>query len=128
MNKEDFIQAHLIAKGVPADLATSNFNVLSRLLYRQDKPLVFQSPIKVLIKQSLVTGCIYGVLMWIMLWHATPEKWPVYLISSVVFGLIIGGILPWRIAKAQKKLGRVSWEQWCRENYESTDCSQLGLH
>ncbi len=118
MNKEDFIQAHLIAKGVPADLATPNFNALSRLIYRQDKPLAFQSPINVLIKQSLVTGSIYGTLMWITIWHATPEKWPLSLTISVIFGLITGGILPLRIAKAQKKLGGVSWEQWCRENYE----------
>lgn len=128
MNKADFIQAHLIAKGVPADLATPNFNVLSRLIYRQDKPLVFQSPITLLIKHSLVNGSIYGVLMWLMIWHATPEKWPVYLISSVVFGLIIGGILPLRIVKAQKKLGNVSWEQWCRENYEPTDRPQEDKH
>ncbi len=119
MNKADFIQAHLVQKGVPADLAKPNFNILSRLIYRQDKPLVFQSPLKALIKHGLTSAVIWGVFMWVVLWHSKPENWPIYLISSVAFGLLMGVILSLRIVKAQKKLGNVSWEQWCRDNYES---------
>ncbi|MBW3695512.1 magnesium transporter [Vibrio sp. T187] len=118
MNKMDFIQLHLIEKGIPADLTRDNYNLWSRLLCTETKPLVFQSPFTVLIKQGLLFGLVWGALMWLILWHSIPEHWFRYLCTSLVFGMFMGGFVAIRIVKARKKIGNMSWEKWCKTNYE----------
>ncbi|ENM5843802.1 magnesium transporter [Vibrio mimicus] len=118
MEKIAFIQQHLVAKGVPEDLTKFNSNLWSKLLFSEAKPLVFQSPVKVFFKQGLVFGAIWGLFMWLFIWRTAPEDWMLQLVSTILFGCAMGGLLVYRVAKAHKKLGNVSWEKWCSANYE----------
>ena len=120
MNQMEFIKQHLIEKGIPADLTKNGSSFLYRFISSEEKgkPLVFQSPITVFIKEGFIFGLVWGLLMWVMIWRFTPDKWVIYLISSLFFGLCMGGYLSLRIVAAQKKLGNVNWEDWCRKNYD----------
>lgn len=119
MNKIEFIQQHLIEKGVPADLTKFNSNFLSKFIFLEDRPLVFQSLVTLFFRESLILSVIWGALMWLMVWHPTPENWIRYTLSSLAFGCIMGSTLVFRIIRAKKKLGNVSWETWCHKNYDS---------
>ncbi|EID4334149.1 TPA: DUF6404 family protein [Vibrio parahaemolyticus] len=118
MDKAKFIQQHLIEKGVPADLTRPTAFIWSKYKDASKKPLVFQSPMKVLLIHGLLMGLVWGSLMWIMIWHTEPERWKTYVISSAMFGILIGLINVFRIVKARKNLGEKSWEKWCKQNYE----------
>ncbi|MFH4620298.1 magnesium transporter [Vibrio furnissii] len=58
MEKAEFIQKHLIEKGVPADLTKPTAFIWSRYKDPSQKPLVFQSPAKILIAYGLFMGLI----------------------------------------------------------------------
>ena len=119
MEKTAFIQQHLAEKGIPKDLTKFNTNLWSVFLFAEVKPLVFQSPIKVFFKQGVVFGAMWGLLMWLFIWHSAPEGWMIQLVSALLFGCVLGGLSSYRIVKAHKKLDNMSWEKWCSANYES---------
>ncbi len=119
MKNKELIQQRLVEQGVPKELAKCNCNFLSKLIFLEEKPLVFQSPYKMFFKQALVSGIVWGILMWIMFWHSVPENWVVQVLSSLFFGCFMGGFLSCRIVKHRKKLGNVSWEKWCSIHCES---------
>ncbi|WP_229651828.1 DUF6404 family protein, partial [Vibrio parahaemolyticus] len=118
MKKAEFIQRHLIEKGVPADLTKPNSFVWSKYKDPSEKPLVFQSPIKVLMKHGLFMGLLMAVVMLIFAWHTESKNMMIYLISSCFYGICMGSINMFRIIEAQKNLGEKSWEKWCERNYE----------
>ena len=118
MDKAKFIQQHLIEKGVPADLTRPTAFIWSKYKDASKKPLVFQSPMKVLLIHGLLMGLVWGSLMWIMIWHTEPVRWKTYVISSAMFGILMGLINVFRIVKARKNLGEKSWKKWCKQNYE----------
>ncbi|GEK16216.1 DUF6404 family protein [Aliivibrio fischeri] len=120
MNKSKFIKQHLIAKGVPASLTADGSSFWYRFVYsegKEGKPLVFQSPIKVLIRSFFIYSSVWGVCMWFMAWRLTPEYWPIYLTTTMINGFLIGGLQFFLVSKAQKKLGTTRWENWYQENY-----------
>ncbi|EPX4128818.1 DUF6404 family protein [Vibrio alginolyticus] len=119
MENMEFIQQHLIEKGVPKDLTKLNASLWSKLICTETKPLVFQPPVKVFFKEGIVFGLVWGLLMWLVLWRTEPDNWIIQLISTICFGSFIGGVLSYRVTKAHKKLGNKSWENWRRSNYES---------
>ena len=118
MDKAKFIQQHLIAKGVPADLTRPTPFIWPKYKDASQKPLVFQSPMKVFLKHGLLMGLVWGSLMWIMIWHAEPDRWITYVISSAMFGTLMGIVIVFRIVNARKILDEKSWEHWCKQNYE----------
>ena len=117
MENMAFIQQHLVEKGVPKDLTKFSSNLLSKLLFSETKPLVFQSPVQVFFKQGIIFGLVWGLLMWLLDWRTDPDNWVYQLISVICFGVFMGGVLSYRIIKAHKKLGNVSWESWRSANY-----------
>ncbi|SDH81141.1 hypothetical protein SAMN04488136_13048 [Vibrio xiamenensis] len=119
MENKELIQQRLIEQGVPRDLAKFNTNLLSKRMLSAEKPLVFLSPPKVFVVQSLINGLVWGFLMWIMLWHSAPENWVIDIITMIGFGSFIGGCWYYRISKYQKKLCNISWTEWCRTNIDS---------
>ncbi|MGF1746955.1 DUF6404 family protein [Vibrio minamisatsumaniensis] len=118
MEKAKFIQKHLIEKGVPADLTKPTTFIWSKYKDPSQKPLVFQSPIRILITNGLFMGGLWGALMWILFWHSDPDLWITYLTSSSLFGIYMGLINVFRTIKARKLLGETSWENWCKQNYQ----------
>ncbi|MCG3767816.1 magnesium transporter [Vibrio cincinnatiensis] len=118
MKKAEFIQLHLIAKGVPTDLTKPSVFIWSKYTDSSKKPLVFQSFTKVFLMYGVFFGLLWGALMWIFTWHTEPERWNNYLIASALFGILMGLINVFRIIKARKSLGEKSWENWCKQNYE----------
>lgn len=118
MKKAEFIQLHLIEKGVPTDLTKPTMFIWSKYNDPSKKPLVFQSSMKVLLTHSLFMGPLWGALMWTVTWHTEPDYWMVYLIASALFGICMGLINMFRIIKARKSLGETSWENWCKQNYQ----------
>ncbi|CAM3000872.1 DUF6404 domain-containing protein [Vibrio mytili] len=117
MNKLEFIQLHLIEKGVPADLTGPNLFIWSKHKDSTSMPLVFQSLTKVILVGGVFMGLVWGAMMWIMWWHSEPERWSNYLVSSVFFGIGMGLITAFRIYRARKRLGTDDWESWCERNY-----------
>ena len=61
MEKAEFIQKHLIEKGVPADLTKPTAFIWSRYKDPSKKPLVFQSPAKYSLHMAYLWG-YYGEL------------------------------------------------------------------
>ncbi|MGR5322192.1 DUF6404 family protein [Vibrio sp. DNB22_19_1] len=118
MDKAEFIQIHLIEKGVPADLTKPKPFIWSKYKDSNDAPLVFQSPIKVVLIYCLLAGPLWGGLMWLTIWHNEPERWPIYLIASAFFGVSGGLVDVYRAYKARKRLGETNWKNWCKRNYE----------
>lgn len=80
MENMEFIQQHLIEKGVPKDLTKLNASLWSKLISTENKPLAFQSPVKVFFKEGVVFGLVWGLLMWLVLWRI------IQLISTICFG------------------------------------------
>ncbi|EHU8078613.1 putative membrane protein [Vibrio vulnificus] len=119
METMEFIQQHLVEKGVPKDLTKLNASLWSKLIFSETKPLVFQSPVQVFFKQGAVFGLIWGLLMWLFIWRTDPDNWVIQLLSAICFGCVMGGLLSYRIMRAHKKLGSLSWQTWCSANYES---------
>ena len=60
MEKAEFIQKHLIEKGVPADLTKPTAFIWSKYKDPSKKPLVFQSPAKILITHGFFMGLLWG--------------------------------------------------------------------
>ncbi|WP_028023410.1 DUF6404 family protein [Enterovibrio calviensis] len=118
MEKAEFIQKHLIEKGVPADLTKSTAFIWSRYKDPSQKPLVFQSPAKILITRGLFMGLLWGALMWVFFWHSEPNSWVTYLVSVSLFGVCMGFIDVFRTIKARKLLGETNWETWCQQHYK----------
>ncbi|MDF5668116.1 DUF6404 family protein [Vibrio parahaemolyticus] len=118
MEKAKFIQQHLIEKGVPADLTKPTPFIWFKYKYPTQKPLVFQSPKKILLTHGLFMGPLWGALMWAFTWHSEPDNWIIYLIGSFLFGICMGLINVFRTIKARKLLGETSWENWCKQNYQ----------
>ncbi|MGR5325861.1 DUF6404 family protein [Vibrio sp. DNB22_17_1] len=101
MEKAEFIQKHLIEKGIPADLTKPTAFIWSRYKDPSQKPLVFQSPARILIAYSLM-----GLL------------WGTYLVSASLFGICMGLINVFRTIKARKLLGETNRESWCQQHYK----------
>ncbi len=118
MKSAEFIQLHLFKKGVPADLTTPTVFTWSKNNDPSKKPLVFQSPIKILFMHGSLIGLLWSAIMWIFVWRHAPELWVNYLISSVLVGLFMGFINMYRVIKARKRLGGQNWEDWFRNHYE----------
>ncbi|MGD1503024.1 DUF6404 family protein [Vibrio harveyi] len=118
MEKAEFIQKHLIEKGVPADLTKPTVFIWSRYKDPSHKPLVFQSPAKILITHGLFMGLLWGALMWVFFWHSEPNNWVTYLVSGPLFGVCMGLINVFRTIKARKLLGETNWETWCQQHYK----------
>ncbi len=120
MEISEFTQLHLIEKGVPRDLTKPHIDVFSQWFTQSSKPLVFQSPIKIFFKQTLLLSLTWGLIMWFTSWSSSPEKWITYVFYSFLFGTTLGLYQSYRIHNAHKKLGAVSWEEWCSSNYGFT--------
>ncbi|MDW6019226.1 DUF6404 family protein [Vibrio plantisponsor] len=120
MEISEFIKLYLIEKGVPRDLTKPHIDIFSRWFANSSKPLVFQSPIKTFFKQMPLYSLTWGSLMWFTSWSNSPEEWITYIVSSLLFGAILGLYHPCRIHMAHKKLGAISWEEWCSSNYGFT--------
>ncbi|MCG9786854.1 DUF6404 family protein [Vibrio mediterranei] len=117
MSKFEFIQLHLIEKGVPKDLTKPSPFVWARCQSLSDTPLVFQSPLRIVLRHGVLLGLVWGALMWLMLWHREPERWISYLLSSCLFGLFMGMLTAYRAHKSQANLGCKDWKEWCVRNY-----------
>ncbi|MGR5450412.1 DUF6404 family protein [Vibrio sp. PNB22_2_2] len=117
MEKAEFIQKHLIEKGIPADLTKPTAFIWSRYKDPSQKPLVFQSPARILIAYSLM-GLLWGVLMWVFFGHSEPNNWGTYLVSASLFGICMGLINVFRTITARKLLGETNRESWCQQHYK----------
>ncbi|WP_223100038.1 DUF6404 family protein [Vibrio sp. SCSIO 43132] len=115
MVRVEFIRLHLMEKGVPADLVNPSPFIWSKHLYPLGKPLIFQSHLQIMM-HSLSLAIVWGGVLWMLLHDFYPEK----VISSVVFGVLIGASLWVRVLWNRKKLCLGSWEEWCENNYETT--------
>ncbi|MBM4905447.1 magnesium transporter [Vibrio parahaemolyticus] len=113
------IQRHLAEQGVPDNLTQCNADLLSKFLFPDSKPLVFQSPMKLFLKQGVVSGVSWGLLVWLLFWRTTQMDWFLQILGMVMFGTFVGASLAYRVVKVQQKLGNVSWEKWCSVHYES---------
>lgn len=117
MEKAEFIQKHLIEKGVPADLTKPTAFIWSRYKDPSQKPLVSQSPAKTLITYGLFMGLLWGALMWVFFWHSEPKNWVVHLDLASLFGICMGFINVFLTMKPRKLLGETNWENWCQQHY-----------
>ena len=120
MEISEFIQLHLIEKGIPRDLTKPNINIFSRWFAKSSKPLAFQPPIKIFFIQMPFLSLTWGSLMWFISWFNSPEEWITYITYSLLFGTTVGLYQSYRIHRVHKKLGGMSWEEWCSRNYGFT--------
>ncbi|RYU63536.1 magnesium transporter [Aliivibrio finisterrensis] len=115
MEQADFIQLYLKQKGVNTYL-TEPYPTLLKLVKKNPKPRLFESPFKLFLLQAVFGSVIWGVFMWLIVWQF--QGFSIYqLYASIFFGVATGLLLAVSVSMTQKRLNISSWDKWLKDNH-----------